>query len=47
MAVSRRVPETLGGLVRYLGELGAPLGQLSALASSARAHMGGVAAGLR
>ena len=33
--------------MRDLGELGAPLGQLSALARGARAHVGGVAAGLR
>jgi hypothetical protein len=32
--------------VGYLGELGLPLGQLGALASGARAHVGGVAAGL-
>jgi hypothetical protein len=33
--------------MRDLGELSAPLGQLSALTSGARAHVGGVAAGLR
>lgn len=32
--------------MRDLGELGAPLGQLSALARGARAHVGGVSASL-
>jgi hypothetical protein len=40
----RCLPEA--GLVSDLGELGAPFGQLSALAGGARAHVGGVAAGL-
>ena len=33
--------------MRHLGELVTPLGQLSALASGARAHVVGVAASLR